>query len=90
MSPDLQHQAPATSAPPPIAVDKRGVAQMFPLSSRAIERLDAAAKMPAGYRIGGRRVWRVDDLRRWAELGFPCRQEFERVVGAAAMAGGAA
>lgn len=70
--------------PQTIAVDKAGFAALLPLSVRAIERLDAAAKCPRGFTIGGRRVWRVADLRRWAELGFPCRQEFERLAGAAA------
>jgi len=80
--------APEPMPPPvnvePIAVDKRGVAAMVPLSPRSIERLDAAARMPAGFRLGGRRVWRVADIRRWASLGFPSRKDFE----ATATAGG--
>ena len=63
----------------PLAIDaKRIVAELFPdLSLRTWRRLDASTKCPRGFMCGGRKVWRISDLHRWAEWGFPERSEFE-------------
>jgi hypothetical protein len=49
-------------------------------SLRGWRQLDAAAKTPRGHFVAGtrRKVWLYDDLRRWANLGFPDRREFEQ------------
>jgi hypothetical protein len=40
-------------------------------------RLKAARRTPAAVKLGGRTLYRVADLRLWAELGCPAREEFE-------------
>lgn len=60
-----------------IAVDARGVTRLLPFGVRTWRRLDAAGKCPAGFRVGQKKLWRVEDLRGWARLGFPDRKTFE-------------
>lgn len=70
-------ETPATA----IAVDAETVvSDFFPdLSLRTWRRLDSSGKLPAGFMIGGRKLWRTADLRLWSETGFPDRQEFSRL-----------
>ena len=65
----------------PIAVDARGVVErVFPgcFALRTWRTRDAQGAVPAGFRVGGRRLWRVRDLELWARWGFPARPEFQR------------
>lgn len=62
-----------------IAVDARGVTRLLPFGVRTWRRLDAAAKCPRAFRVGQKKLWRVEDLRQWSRLGFPDRAEFERM-----------
>ena len=66
---------------PALAVDaNRIVSCVFPDVSLATwRRWDSSAKIPRGFRLGGRKLWRFDDLKRWAALGFPDRRAFERL-----------
>lgn len=70
--------------PDAIAVDAgRIVADVFPdLSLRLWRTWDAAGKIPRGFKIGGsaRKMWRLADLRRWADWEFPARPDFERLL----------
>ncbi|MCG3138057.1 MAG: hypothetical protein HJJLKODD_01914 [Phycisphaerae bacterium] len=63
-----------------IAVDIKQMTGMFPFSVRTLRRMDSDGRLPAGFKLGGRKLWRVVDLERWAELGFPARTDFERQV----------
>jgi hypothetical protein len=67
------------SATQTIAVDaERIVTEVFPdFSLRSWRRWDAAGKTPRGFMVGGRKVWRIADLKQWAEWGFPARATFE-------------
>ena len=62
-----------------IGLDARGVvAGVFPVFSLGTwRRMDSAGKVPRGFRVGGRKLWRLADLRRWADAGFPDRREFD-------------
>jgi hypothetical protein len=62
-----------------VAVDaNRIVTEIFPdFSLRSWRRWDTAQKCPRGFTVGGRKVWRVSDLKQWAEWGFPDRATFE-------------
>ena len=42
-----------------------------------LRRMDAGGKLPRGFKIGGRKMWRTADLRLWVKWGFPERREFE-------------
>ena len=37
----------------------------------------AAARCPAPVKLGGRTLWRVEELRRWVEVGCPDRRTWE-------------
>ena len=53
---------------------------LFPdLSLRLLRELDREKQIPEGFFIGGhgRKLWRVADLVRWSEWGFPSRAEFK-------------
>ncbi len=60
-----------------LAVSIKDIAAIVPFSVRTLRRMDSSGKMPRGFKIGGRKVWRVDDLRLWTAWGFPSRTEFE-------------
>ena len=60
----------------PLAVDAAGVARLFSVGLRSIRRWDSSGKLPRGYSIGKRKLWRVNDLRAWAAAGFPDRRTF--------------
>ena len=60
-----------------LAVDVRQMAKMFPFAVRTLRRKDSAGKLPKGFKVGGRKLWRVSDLLLWTEWGFPDRAEFE-------------
>jgi len=61
----------------PIAVTAREVKWFFPWSVRSWRRLDSGGKTPRGRRVGGLKMWLVDDLRLWARWDFPERSVFE-------------
>lgn len=64
----------------PIAVDARGVVgRVFPgcFALRTWRSMDSSGKAPTGFKVGGRKLWRIADLERWAEWGFCDRAEFQ-------------
>lgn len=63
----------------PIAVDAEYICrEVFPSwCVRSWRTLDYGGKVPRGYTIGGKKLWKTDDLRAWAAMGFPSRAEFE-------------
>ena len=66
-----------TQQPEQLAVDVRQMGKMLPFSVRTLRRMDVAAKIPRGFKVGARKLWRISDLRLWAEWGFPERKAFE-------------
>jgi len=64
---------PADPAGAPLVVDARRLAAMLCIGLRTVRTLDAAGKLPAPVRIGGRVVWRVDEIRDWLDAGAPDR-----------------
>lgn len=63
-----------------IAVDVRRMSSLVPFSVRTLRRMDSAGRMPRGFRVGGKKLWRISDLKLWAQLGFPRREKFEALV----------
>lgn len=61
----------------PLALAGRAAAKLFGISLRTWRRHDSAGRIPLGYKLGGRKLWRASDLNLWAEWGFPDRVEFE-------------
>lgn len=72
--------ADASTPTEPIALDAAGVSRLFPFGIRTWRRMDAAGKCPRGHKVGQKRLWLVADLKRWAEFGFPTRDDFEAMV----------
>jgi len=71
---------PSVAAPiETLAVDARTITNaVFPnISLRTWRRLDSGGRCPRAYRVGARKLWRLADLRRWADWGFPIRADFE-------------
>ena len=63
--------------PEPLAVDVRQMSKLVPFAVRTLRRMDSGGKLPRGFKVGGRKLFRVADLRLWSEWGFPDRAEFE-------------
>ena len=63
--------------PDRLAIDVRGIAKLVPFAVRTLRRMDSGGKLPRGFKVGGRKLWRVSDLLLWSEWGFPDRGEFE-------------
>lgn len=67
----------ADPAGAPLVADARRLAQLLCCGLRTVRCWDAAGKLPAPLRIGGRVVWRVGEIRDWLAAGAPDRAEWE-------------
>ncbi len=66
-----------------LSVGAKDAAALVGVSVRTWWRLEAAGRTPLGSKVGGRRLWRMADLRAWVDLGFPRREEFDARIRAA-------
>ncbi|MFO0842096.1 MAG: hypothetical protein U0797_06795 [Gemmataceae bacterium] len=57
----------------PLVVDARRLARLLCCGLRTVRSWDAAGRLPAPIRIGGRVVWRVAEVRAWLDAGAPDR-----------------
>ena len=73
-SPNGKACAPAVES---LLVDTDQAAALCGMSPASWYRLKAAGKTPAPVRLGGRVLYRTEDLRLWVALGCPPRKEFE-------------
>jgi len=53
--------------------DARRLAVLTQCGIRTIRTWDAGGKIPAPIRVGGRVVWRLDEIRDWLNAGAPDR-----------------
>jgi predicted DNA-binding transcriptional regulator AlpA len=58
----------------PLVVDARRLAKLLCAGVRTVRTWDAAGKLPAPIRIGGRVVWRVAEIKDWLDAGAPNRE----------------
>ena len=75
----LPGELPADPAAAPLVVDARRLALLLGSGLRSVRTWDAAGKLPAPVRIGGRVVWRVDEIRAWLAAGAPDRSTWESI-----------
>ena len=69
---------PATPAgEPPLVVDARRLAKLLNAGLRTVRAWDAAGKLPSPVRLGGKVVWRLDEIRDWLAAGAPRRDEWQ-------------
>lgn len=66
----------------PLVVDARRLARLLCAGVRTVRTWDAAGKLPAPIRIGGRVVWRVSEIRAWLKAGAPDRKTWAAMVAA--------
>ena len=75
---DVLSLRPATdSTGMPLVVDAKALAKLLGLGVRTIRTHDAAGKLPAPVRIGGRVVWVVAEIRAWLDAGAPDREMWQ-------------
>ena len=78
LSPAALQSDPATpTEEPPLVVDARRLAKFLCAGLRTVRSWDAAGKLPAPIHIGGKVVWRVDEIRDWLAAGAPRRAEWQ-------------
>lgn len=66
----------------PLVVDARRLAKLLCAGVRSVRTWDAAGKLPAPIRIGGRVVWRVSEIRAWLAAGAPDRETWAALLAA--------
>lgn len=81
MAADLLPLRPALAELPanlsgPLLVDARRLAVLLSLSVRTVRTLDAAGKLPKPLRLGGRVLWKLEEIRSWLDAGNPPRNEW--------------
>jgi hypothetical protein len=64
---------------PALAADAGGVARMLGVSKRSVHTYDAAGLIPRPFKLSGRTLWNVAELRRWLDAGSPDRATWERM-----------
>jgi predicted DNA-binding transcriptional regulator AlpA len=62
-----------------LVVDAKRLAKLLCAGVRTVRTWDAAGKLPAPIRIGGRVVWRVDEIRAWLDAGAPDREKWAAI-----------
>jgi hypothetical protein len=67
---------------PALAADAGGVARMLGVSKRSVNTYDAAGLIPRPFRLSGRTLWNVRELRRWLDAGSPDRATWEQIKAA--------
>jgi predicted DNA-binding transcriptional regulator AlpA len=65
---------------PTLLLSKLDLAHALRVSTKTVERLDCALKLPRAVRMGGRghKRWSRDAIREWIEQGCPDRDQFEQ------------
>ena len=71
----------ATRAFQPLAAGVSEVAELLGISASMVRKLDRTGRMPRPLRLGTRKVWDLDELRRWSRAGAPSRDRWEALRG---------
>jgi predicted DNA-binding transcriptional regulator AlpA len=90
-----QAEAPATVLPAtptpqamsPLLLTARRTAELCSVGESSWWRLHAAGKVPPPVRLGGRTLWRADELKEWVAAGCPGRDKWEALLDAARKGG---
>ena len=80
MTAESLSSAPRGTSGPPVVLALRAAdaAAAVGLSLRGFRRGVSAGRIPAGVKVGARRVWPVENLQRWLEAGAPAADEGAR------------
>ena len=63
------------------AEGRQEVAELLGISASMVRKLDRTGRMPRPLRLGTRKVWDLDELRRWSRAGAPSRDRWEALRG---------
>lgn len=66
----------------PLLLSIGGAAELLGIPRRSIYSMMNSGRLPRSFKIGGRRLFRRDDLVEWVRLGMPPLQQFEILKGA--------
>ena len=61
----------------PLVVDAKQLAVMLNCGVRTVRTWDTMGKLPTPIRMGGKVVWRVDEIHAWLDAGAPCRKDWD-------------
>ncbi len=67
-------EPPADTFDAPLVADARRLSALLGVGLRTVRTLDAGGKLPSPVRIGGRVVWRVDEILAWLDADAPDRK----------------
>lgn len=70
---------PTVPAGAPLVADAKRLAGLLAVGLRTVRTWDAAGKLPEPLRIGGRVVWRLDEVRAWLDAGAPDRKTWAAI-----------
>ena len=65
---------PPPADPAPLLADAKHLAALLSIGLRTLRTHDRAGKLPQPLRIGGRVVWRLEEIRAWLNAGAPDRK----------------
>lgn len=71
--------APQTAEAQPLAVDSHGAAALVGVSESHWRVMLAGGRIPAGFRLGRRRLWSVQELQAWILASAPSRDKWEKL-----------
>lgn len=71
--PQSDPQTRPAAEPAPLVADAKALAKLLGLGVRTVRAHDAAGKLPAPVRIGGRVVWILAEINDWLAAGAPDR-----------------
>jgi hypothetical protein len=73
----------------PLAIGIKDLARLLGVSAATVERRDAAGLLgPVGIKWGGRKLWKLSEIRRWVESDMVDRQTWLALNGANHARGG--
>lgn len=70
---------PGTGSPGMLAVDAAGIPKVLPISRALWLKLDSQGRVPRGFKLGRRRLWDIDELKRWIAAGAPSAERWARM-----------
>ncbi|MGC8542094.1 MAG: helix-turn-helix transcriptional regulator [Phycisphaerae bacterium] len=70
-----------TAEAAPLAVDAATAAKMLSVSLAHFYTLLSGGRIPAGFRLGRRRLWPVAELRDWLAAGAPSAERWAAIKG---------
>jgi predicted DNA-binding transcriptional regulator AlpA len=63
----------------PLLVGRRELAKQLSISLPTLDRLDSSGNLPQAVRLGGRKLWRLEEIREWVSVNCPPRIEWEAI-----------